>query len=493
MEIIDFLETDVENVNSIGKQLNIISHLYDPNDIIEIKFIHRSDINCYTNTKRSHPVYRTASQFKTKKFAKYIVHKICSGYNCFYTPNPRFKKLGNKSSKIKDVKSFSSFYLDFDNYSYNDVIKAVKENGLPEPTLIISSGNGIHLYWKMKFPLPNNDFFRAYFREFVTKSFKGSIKPDTACKDVSRVLRLPGSYNLKAKPLFCKIIKFNPKVYLPHHLIKVNHLFDDYKKYFGSKEKTEKLLSKKINDLTQAYEKGFKKNPKGCSCVGGCSCVFLCASLFLASRLREEGSKKKKEIKQRKTDGPQKHLDTSFMSIILENPKFRLKADGEIKRNKMLGIIASYIKSKCGPNVFQPDLIKFHEKWFNENRKLIKSDINLSEKEFLYAYKNVHGIKKNFIDAMKKDGILRHPHRNELKGKRYVNHRKILDLIYTGCIKCHNDFPFFSLNDLTEYTKTEKSNVSRAIKKLIELKYIIVIEESTREKARVFWCPILDN
>ncbi len=86
---------------------------------------------------------------------------------------------------------------DPDNGGVELVLDHCKEAGIPEPTLITRSGNGLHLKWVYKQVIPAAALPRwNVVQKFLCKAFEG-FGADPASLDASRVLRLPGSMNNK--------------------------------------------------------------------------------------------------------------------------------------------------------------------------------------------------------------------------------------------------------------------------------------------------------
>jgi hypothetical protein len=83
---------------------------------------------------------------------------------------------------------------DFRQHGEETVVQMVAEL-VPEPSIIVSTGNGLHLYWLLSEPC--YDLERA---SRLLLAFGKSIPMSDQVFDVPRVLRLPGSYNRKYTP-----------------------------------------------------------------------------------------------------------------------------------------------------------------------------------------------------------------------------------------------------------------------------------------------------
>jgi len=65
-----------------------------------------------------------------------------------------------------------------------------------KPTAVIHSGGGFHCYWVLEKPLPVKKYGVDAI-EAVNKFFSQQLGGDPGTQDISRVLRLPGTYNFK--------------------------------------------------------------------------------------------------------------------------------------------------------------------------------------------------------------------------------------------------------------------------------------------------------
>ena len=159
-------------------------------------------------------------------------------YDIYMTPNS-FLKPDRKSENIFNI---NALYVDID--CHDDNIKVTKEMltevtdmltkhfnvTIPEPTMIVFSGRGMHLYWKIdSAPSQLADYWSGMESNLLNKFseiLNGTpFEADERVKDVSRVLRVPGSYNSKSKS-FCTIYMNTRKCY---------RLSDIYYKYFSRK------------------------------------------------------------------------------------------------------------------------------------------------------------------------------------------------------------------------------------------------------------------
>ena len=121
-------------------------------------------------------------------------------FNLYFGVCPRAINRG----KEEDIKVITALWADVDT---EESRKALETFEYP-PSLMVNSGHGIHAYWLLKEP------------EMVDESTKGILKglakhlgADT-CFDLSRLLRVPGTKNLKPNvpTTDVKVISFNPEL-----------------------------------------------------------------------------------------------------------------------------------------------------------------------------------------------------------------------------------------------------------------------------------------
>jgi hypothetical protein len=82
----------------------------------------------------------------------------------------------------------------------------------PMPGVVINSGGGFHLYWPLRVPINLRVPGEIAKTESILRRLALALGGDKAATDVSRVLRVPGTFNLKpqyTKPLV-SIAKFEP-------------------------------------------------------------------------------------------------------------------------------------------------------------------------------------------------------------------------------------------------------------------------------------------
>ena len=134
-------------------------------------------------------------------------------YNIYFSPNPR---KGHGLSGDTSVDLCRCLFVDFDSLvptegqNLSDIaLSKIKDAGLPKPTAVISSGHGIHCYWRLFAPLEPG------FWSDTQKRLNATVKSDPSIKNPERIMRLPGFLNTKSEPyVMCEVVYIEPdKVY----------------------------------------------------------------------------------------------------------------------------------------------------------------------------------------------------------------------------------------------------------------------------------------
>ena len=144
---------------------------------------------------------------------QYIKDYIPDG-NLFFGVCPRQIKGNGKKESIKFI---SALWCDMDYGSdghkkesqftnYQEALGAVKAFQL-QPSIVVDSGHGLHVYWLLKKP---EEVDQVYI-EKILKGISTRLGGDTTY-DISRILRLPDSKNLKIpdNPKDVKVVLYSP-------------------------------------------------------------------------------------------------------------------------------------------------------------------------------------------------------------------------------------------------------------------------------------------
>ena len=123
--------------------------------------------------------------------------------NIYASANPRFYQGGTSHD---DVLLARSLFVDLEHISVKESAAKVAETGLPTPTMIVNSGRGVHLYWRLLEPIIDLAIWSG-----VQKRLIKLLSSDPAIHDSPRVMRLPGFMNMNSElPTRCSIHNIDP-------------------------------------------------------------------------------------------------------------------------------------------------------------------------------------------------------------------------------------------------------------------------------------------
>lgn len=117
-----------------------------------------------------------------------------------------FTRRNRTNGRSNNCVTTSVLWSDYDGLTLQQVKSNVATAGLPEASILVSSGHGIHAYWLLD---------RRVGPEVVpvVKELIRRTGGDPKVKDISRTMRLPGSWNVKDEPVLCEVQESNGEVY----------------------------------------------------------------------------------------------------------------------------------------------------------------------------------------------------------------------------------------------------------------------------------------
>lgn len=133
------------------------------------------------------------------------------------------------------------------------VDQVIKGFGL-EPSIIVNSGRGYHLYWLLAKYLEITPKNRNLLRGILAGLAK-ELGGDPACKDLSRLMRLPGTYNCKdgngatvtfakcPNPIYVELIKCDSTI---------RYQFEDFTKFYFEKSRKENASLARDNSKSES-------------------------------------------------------------------------------------------------------------------------------------------------------------------------------------------------------------------------------------------------
>ncbi len=159
--------------------------------------------------------------------AEFAIELCDQGIDVYFGVNPRTGGQGRK----ENVHFLSAFHSEIDygsiGHKKETEFKNFKEafdvvDGFYlHPSIIIHSGGGFHCYWVLNKPLKVDDYGIVAL-ENVNKALTQALNGDPGTHDLSRVLRVPGTFNFKQPE--------NPRLVDIFFLSDLTYAFDDFSK-----------------------------------------------------------------------------------------------------------------------------------------------------------------------------------------------------------------------------------------------------------------------
>ena len=88
-------------------------------------------------------------------------------------------------------------WIDFDYVTREDAAERCRKAGLPEPSVVVSSGHGFHHHWLLKEPAEASTIEALERYERVLRGITIAANGDRNVSKAAQVLRLPGTMNMK--------------------------------------------------------------------------------------------------------------------------------------------------------------------------------------------------------------------------------------------------------------------------------------------------------
>ncbi|HOK95197.1 MAG TPA: DNA-primase RepB domain-containing protein [Anaerohalosphaeraceae bacterium] len=166
--------------------------LFEPADIVELRAI---GARC----RRMRIVKRWTPAADLPAMADELAALNRQGFGIYFGVNPRRQSGCSGDSNVRLARCL---FADMDDvepgdgcgrfeFVYTDLMAA----GLPEPTLAVHSGHGIHLYWRLDEPLDDLVLWQR-----IQSQLNERLGADKAIKNPERLMRLPGFWNTKRQP-----------------------------------------------------------------------------------------------------------------------------------------------------------------------------------------------------------------------------------------------------------------------------------------------------
>lgn len=110
----------------------------------------------------------------------------------------------HKDGRTEACTDTGVLWADYDDMTLSEVRERI--SGLPEPSVIVFSGHGIHTYWLLKERAGGEAVA-------VVKAIAQATGADPKPAHKAAVMRIPGSVNVKREPVPCRIVEANWRRY----------------------------------------------------------------------------------------------------------------------------------------------------------------------------------------------------------------------------------------------------------------------------------------
>lgn len=110
-----------------------------------------------------------------------------------------YSRLGRNGSATGCMTT-NVIWADYDYQSITEVKSKLKNKGVPEASIYVDSGHGVHAYWLLKERTGDD-------ATTIAKAIVMRTGADPRAAEKARVMRLPGTYNVKQEPVICTVIE----------------------------------------------------------------------------------------------------------------------------------------------------------------------------------------------------------------------------------------------------------------------------------------------
>lgn len=161
-----------------------------------------------------------------------------------------------KEGKEINVNQLNCLWVDIDckNEEEKNIKREEISNFSKSPSAVINSGHGLHCYWILDEPYSFKEEERLDIKRII-KGLSMALGGDTKAHDLSRLLRVPGTYNIKNPdtPLEVKFEVFQPDT---------TYYLEDFEKYYIKDLQDVEIEKIEIHEveISQRFYKMIEKN-----------------------------------------------------------------------------------------------------------------------------------------------------------------------------------------------------------------------------------------
>lgn len=162
----------------------------------------QSFCNSLFNGFNSHVEIRIINKQKQVEERKFMSLEDLSSYEPPMDKNVyigMFERRTNKNGTAENCSKTNTLWADFDGMELVEISYRIEMAKIPSPSMIINSGNGYHVYWIL-----NKSIGHEVLP--ILKALTTKLNADPKAAEVARVLRLPGTNNVKGDVKQCEIV-----------------------------------------------------------------------------------------------------------------------------------------------------------------------------------------------------------------------------------------------------------------------------------------------
>jgi len=168
--------------DQVTEALHFLSLLFAPKDWIEVRLLPSAQSRWF----------QLSDEAATDKVLRWAIERNSQEndpQNVFIGANPRCAS--GKRTK-ESVTMARALFADFDGITVEEALARIRKAGLPEPSVVIVTGGGCHAYWLLLQPMTNLSEWTATIKGIIK-----AVGSDKSVHDAPRVMRLPGTRNVK--------------------------------------------------------------------------------------------------------------------------------------------------------------------------------------------------------------------------------------------------------------------------------------------------------
>ncbi|MCA9259303.1 MAG: hypothetical protein KDA61_08895, partial [Planctomycetales bacterium] len=131
-----------------------INALFNPTDLVHVRPIETFEYDGKPHSKPAYKLIQAVVAFRFYTIMAFLLNRAHALYlNLYFGVCPRFywteKKTYDFSWQIRKV---NFLWCDIDHATPEEVVARIKAAGLPEPSVLVNSGHGVHAYWRLQKP-----------------------------------------------------------------------------------------------------------------------------------------------------------------------------------------------------------------------------------------------------------------------------------------------------------------------------------------------------